>query len=158
MRVMQPDLNPKFCPAAGMRTFVRLPAYHDTIQQTSRRGAKPSTSITRVSHYHASQHIELHDGRARPADLGRTFALVENMSPDSRHLLCLQSICLMKHEMLTSHSSRLPHPIPYQGSKRGLARRRLAVVGGQKFRRLIEPFAGSAAITITAADMGVAAE
>ncbi|PGH40679.1 MAG: DNA adenine methylase, partial [Candidatus Nephrothrix sp. EaCA] len=45
---------------------------------------------------------------------------------------------------------KLPHPIPYQGSKRNLA--------GQIMRfypegvgRLIEPFAGSAAMTIASA-------
>jgi len=44
----------------------------------------------------------------------------------------------------------VPHPIPYQGSKRHLARRILSITpkcGG----RLIEPFAGSAAITLAAA-------
>jgi len=45
----------------------------------------------------------------------------------------------------------LPHPIPYQGSKRLLAPRILSYVAGRRFRRLYEPFAGSAAITIAAA-------
>ncbi len=53
---------------------------------------------------------------------------------------------------------RLPHPIPYQGSKRRLAASILANVSGRKFRRLIEPFAGSAAITIAAASRDVATE
>jgi len=45
---------------------------------------------------------------------------------------------------------RLPHPIPYQGSKRNLADRILQFFPGT-FRRLVEPFAGSAAITIATA-------
>lgn len=49
---------------------------------------------------------------------------------------------------------RLPHPIPYQGSKRNLAAAILAVVNGRKVRRLYEPFAGSAAITIASANAG----
>ena len=45
---------------------------------------------------------------------------------------------------------RVPHPIPYQGSKRRLAVQILALLprGGS---RLIEPFAGSAAVTLAAA-------
>lgn len=45
---------------------------------------------------------------------------------------------------------RLPHPIPYQGSKRNLASQILGFFPGN-FDRLIEPFAGSAAITIATA-------
>jgi DNA adenine methylase len=45
----------------------------------------------------------------------------------------------------------LPHPIPYQGSKRLLADRILATVGSRRFVVLYEPFAGSGAITIAAA-------
>jgi len=44
----------------------------------------------------------------------------------------------------------LPHPIPYQGSKRNLAADILRYFP-QKFETLYEPFAGSAAITIAAA-------
>lgn len=44
----------------------------------------------------------------------------------------------------------MPHPIPYQGSKRRLASIILAYAP-QKIDRLIEPFAGSAAITLAAA-------
>ncbi len=50
----------------------------------------------------------------------------------------------------------LPHPIPYQGSKRLLAPEILSIVKGRTFRRLFEPFAGSAAITIAAAHCGIA--
>lgn len=44
----------------------------------------------------------------------------------------------------------IPHPIPYQGSKRKLAKTILACFP-QDTNRLIEPFAGSAAITLAAA-------
>jgi len=44
-----------------------------------------------------------------------------------------------------------PHPIPYQGSKRLLAPAILSFVPSRRFRRLIEPFAGSAAVTLAAA-------
>lgn len=45
---------------------------------------------------------------------------------------------------------KLPHPIPYQGSKRNLADQILRLFP-EKFDSLIEPFAGSAAITIASA-------
>ena len=45
----------------------------------------------------------------------------------------------------------VPHPIPYQGSKRQLAPAILSLVSPGQFSRLIEPFAGSAAITLAAA-------
>jgi DNA adenine methylase len=45
---------------------------------------------------------------------------------------------------------KLPHPIPYQGSKRNLASQILHFFPAD-FERLIEPFSGSAAITIAAA-------
>jgi DNA adenine methylase len=45
---------------------------------------------------------------------------------------------------------KLPHPIPYQGSKRSLADKILRYFPA-KFDRLIEPFAGSAAISIASA-------
>jgi len=44
----------------------------------------------------------------------------------------------------------VPHPIPYQGSKRNLAAEILRYFP-PKFATLYEPFAGSAAITVTAA-------
>jgi len=48
-----------------------------------------------------------------------------------------------------------PHPIPYQGSKRYLA---VAILGffPKKFSKLIEPFAGSAAITLAASTQRLA--
>lgn len=53
----------------------------------------------------------------------------------------------------------LPHPIPYQGSKRLLAPAILGVIPeGREIRRLYEPFAGGAAITIAAAHRGLASE
>lgn len=45
---------------------------------------------------------------------------------------------------------KIPHPIPYQGSKRNLAADILRFFP-QRIDRLIEPFAGSAAITIASA-------
>lgn len=53
---------------------------------------------------------------------------------------------------------RVPHPIPYQGSKRKLAAEILRFVEERRFRRLYEPFAGSAAITIAGARIGLADE
>lgn len=52
-------------------------------------------------------------------------------------------------------SSSLPHPIPYQGSKRQLAARICAYIPG-KVSTLYEPFAGSAAVTIYAASRSLA--
>ena len=50
---------------------------------------------------------------------------------------------------------RVPHPIPYQGSKRNLAS---AILGyfPAKVAVLMEPFAGSAAVTLAAAARGLA--
>lgn len=45
----------------------------------------------------------------------------------------------------------VPHPIPYQGSKRLLAPAILAHMPAGGFTRLVEPFAGSAAVTLAAA-------
>jgi DNA adenine methylase len=50
----------------------------------------------------------------------------------------------------------MPHPIPYQGSKRRLAERILSVVGDRAVATLYEPFAGSAALTIAASSRSVA--
>jgi DNA adenine methylase len=53
-------------------------------------------------------------------------------------------------------ADRIPHPIPYQGSKRRLAEPILRDLRGRRFGTLYEPFAGSAAITLAAAARGVA--
>ncbi len=45
----------------------------------------------------------------------------------------------------------VPHPIPYQGSKRRLATAILSHIPAGAYTRLIEPFAGSAAVTLAAA-------
>ncbi|HEV2417459.1 MAG TPA: Dam family site-specific DNA-(adenine-N6)-methyltransferase [Terriglobia bacterium] len=45
----------------------------------------------------------------------------------------------------------VPHPIPYQGSKRRLAPAILSHIPSARYTRLVEPFAGSAAITLAAA-------
>lgn len=50
---------------------------------------------------------------------------------------------------------KIPHPIPYQGSKRNLAPRILAYFPAN-VKTLIEPFAGSAAITLAAAEKQLA--
>jgi len=50
---------------------------------------------------------------------------------------------------------RVPHPIPYQGSKRNLASAILSHIPA-KVTALIEPFAGSAAVTLAAAARGLA--
>jgi DNA adenine methylase len=52
--------------------------------------------------------------------------------------------------------TNLPHPIPYQGSKRLLAGTILGVLGSRRVSCLYEPFAGSAAITLAAANRAVA--
>ena len=51
---------------------------------------------------------------------------------------------------------RVPHPIPYQGSKRNLAPAILTYFP-DRIGTLIEPFAGSAALTLAAASRGLAA-
>ena len=51
----------------------------------------------------------------------------------------------------------IPHPIPYQGSKRHLARHILRFFPGN-LARLVEPFAGSAAVSLAAAALGKARE
>lgn len=48
-----------------------------------------------------------------------------------------------------------PHPIPYQGSKRRLAPAILSFIPKGRFRRMVEPFGGSAAITLAAAKSGL---
>jgi DNA adenine methylase len=45
----------------------------------------------------------------------------------------------------------VPHPIPYQGSKRRLAPAILSHIPTARYARLVEPFAGSAAVTLAAA-------
>ena len=50
---------------------------------------------------------------------------------------------------------KVPHPIPYQGSKRHLASQILAYFP-QRVDTFIEPFAGSGAITLAAASWGLA--
>jgi DNA adenine methylase len=51
-----------------------------------------------------------------------------------------------------------PHPIPYQGSNRLLAPAIFSFIRKGDFTRLIEPFAGSAAITLAAAKRNLFAE
>lgn len=51
-----------------------------------------------------------------------------------------------------------PHPIPYQGSKRRLAPAILSFIPASRFKRMVEPFAGSAAITLAAAQANLCSE
>ncbi len=51
--------------------------------------------------------------------------------------------------------TRVPHPFPYQGSKRSIARHILPYIPSDT-KTLIEPFCGSAAISIAAAAHGLA--
>lgn len=51
--------------------------------------------------------------------------------------------------------SRIPHPIPYQGSKRQIAPQVLSYFP-RSVKRLVEPFAGSAAISLAVADRNMA--
>lgn len=51
-----------------------------------------------------------------------------------------------------------PHPIPYQGSKRRLAPAILSFIPAARFKRLVEPFSGSAAITLAAAQADLCKE
>jgi DNA adenine methylase len=48
----------------------------------------------------------------------------------------------------------VPHPIPYQGSKRRLAQAILSHIESDRYERLVEPFAGSGAVTLAAARSG----
>ncbi|HEU4409214.1 MAG TPA: DNA adenine methylase [Polyangiaceae bacterium] len=52
--------------------------------------------------------------------------------------------------------ARVPHPLPYQGSKRRLAAAILAEAGPGPYAALYEPFCGSAALTLAAAARGLA--
>jgi DNA adenine methylase len=61
----------------------------------------------------------------------------------------MMTLCIIKGEAELRFS--VPHPIPYQGSKRRLAAAILSHVPANKHTRLIEPFAGSAAVTLAAA-------
>jgi DNA adenine methylase len=54
------------------------------------------------------------------------------------------------------HTGRVPHVVPYQGSKRKLAGAILGVLNGRSFATLHEPCAGSAAVTLAAAARGTA--
>jgi DNA adenine methylase len=49
----------------------------------------------------------------------------------------------------------VPHPIPYQGSKRQLAPLILSFIPAGKYDTLVEPFVGSGAVTLAAARKGL---
>jgi DNA adenine methylase len=58
-------------------------------------------------------------------------------------------------QAMAQDAAKVPHPIPYQGSKRNLAPAILGYFPGQ-IGTLFEPFAGSAAVTLAAAARGLA--
>ena len=58
-------------------------------------------------------------------------------------------ISFVANEELKNYKMKIPHPIPYQGSKRNLANDILRYFP-ESIDRFIEPFAGSAAMTIAA--------
>ena len=55
--------------------------------------------------------------------------------------------------MSATNVQRVPHPFPYQGSKRRIARHILALIPSDA-ERLYEPFCGSAAVSLAAARYG----
>jgi DNA adenine methylase len=62
---------------------------------------------------------------------------------------------LERRSMSPDSYPKVPHPIPYQGSKRNLAGVILSYFPA-RIERLVEPFAGSAAISLSAASNGLA--
>ena len=62
----------------------------------------------------------------------------------------VQGILFPDADAITIQNKRVPHPIPYQGSKRNLAVEILSCFHS-KVHRLVEPFAGSAAVSLAAA-------
>lgn len=75
----------------------------------------------------------------------RSFTLPDNECSG------LRSAC--SSEQADSFQSRPPHPIPYQGSKRALARRIIEFFPDNAVRA-VEPFAGSAAVSLAALHYG----
>lgn len=68
----------------------------------------------------------------------------------------MQAMLVNNRQGVSNSRSAIPHPLPYQGSKRGLAAGILRYFP-LRFRTLYEPFAGSAAVTIAAAMIGLGA-
>ncbi len=94
---------------------------------------------------------------ARERAIQAGLALVEIHHTRRRESLARPELTRVKkvEQRTRSGSMRLPHPIPYQGSKRNLAR----IIGGFVPRSIgtwYEPFAGSAAMTLWAAHKGMA--
>jgi|SRR5208282_2009981 len=97
--------------------------------------------------------------RARELAINAGLALVERyhvqMAESLAHSGATRATKTSRDRKEASASMRLPHPIPYQGSKRNLAR----LIGGFVPRAIgtwYEPFAGSAAMTLWAAHKGIA--
>jgi len=75
----------------------------------------------------------------------------------SLHVLCDLCGCFSpaEKEFPVNVTTSIPQPIPYQGSKRGIAPQ---IIGffPEKFSRFVEPFAGSAALSLAVASRGLA--
>jgi len=72
-------------------------------------------------------------------------------SEQQRKIVAFEEMYLRSKLGNTSMRFSVPHPIPYQGSKRRLAPAILSLVPDSGYTRLVEPFAGSAAVTLAAA-------
>ena len=70
--------------------------------------------------------------------------------------LCIPTI-FANQQMRLYNATFIPHPFPYQGSKRGIASKILPYFPND-ICRLIEPFCGTAAVSIAAAAQGIAKE
>jgi DNA adenine methylase len=66
-----------------------------------------------------------------------------------------QSIAKDLKKTKTTYSGKVPHPIPYQGSKRKLANTILSYIESINVDTFYEVFAGSAALTLAAADRNI---
>src|SRR5580704_3155860 len=97
--------------------------------------------------------------RARELAVNAGLGLIERYRLQKAESLARsETTRISKNSINRKHVSalmRLPHPIPYQGSKRSLAR----LIGEfvpSNVGTWYEPFAGSAAMTLWAAHRGVA--
>lgn len=65
--------------------------------------------------------------------------------------IVMMTLCIVESATEAQVRFSVPHPIPYQGSKRRLAPAILSYVPANQYTRLVEPFAGSAAVTLASA-------
>ena len=63
----------------------------------------------------------------------------------------MMTLCTIESANEAQVRFSVPHPIPYQGSKRRLAPAILSYIPTGQYTRLVEPFAGSAAVTLACA-------